>query len=163
MRGPGTSTQTCNCISSAAVYDASPAWRPPAPPRTTHRLSLGRSWHCRVVHISSCGGCLSIFPTVFPAVCVSDAQLCDPTDCSPPGSSAYGIPQARILEWVAISSSRGSSQPGDQLLQADSLPSEPCQSFLYPHHSPVIRKTPAKKGKILLFARAPSFSSFFGS
>ena len=35
--------------------------------------------------------------------------LCDPTDCSPPGSSVHGILQARILEWVAISFSRGSS------------------------------------------------------
>ena len=32
-------------------------------------------------------------------------------NCSPPGSSVHGILQARILEWVAISSSRGSSQP----------------------------------------------------
>ena len=39
--------------------------------------------------------------------------LCDPMDCSPPGSSVHGIFQARILEWVAISSSRGSSQPRD--------------------------------------------------
>ena len=38
--------------------------------------------------------------------------LCDPMDCSPPGSS-NGILQARILEWVAISFSRGSSQPRD--------------------------------------------------
>ena len=37
--------------------------------------------------------------------------LCDPMDCSPPGSSAHGIFQARILEWVA--SSKGSSQPRD--------------------------------------------------
>ena len=35
--------------------------------------------------------------------------LCDPVDCSPPGSSVHGILQARILEWVAISFSRGSS------------------------------------------------------
>ena len=34
-------------------------------------------------------------------------------DCSPPGSSVHGISQAKILEWVAISSSRGSSQPRD--------------------------------------------------
>ena len=39
--------------------------------------------------------------------------LCDPMDCSPPGSSLHGILQARILEWVAISFSRGSSQPRD--------------------------------------------------
>ena len=31
--------------------------------------------------------------------------LCDPVDCSPPGSSVHGISQARTLEWVAISSS----------------------------------------------------------
>ena len=35
--------------------------------------------------------------------------LCDPMDGSPPGSSVPGIPQARILEWVTIPSSRGSS------------------------------------------------------
>ena len=35
-------------------------------------------------------------------------------DYSPPGSSVHGILQARILEWVAMSSSRGSSQPRDQ-------------------------------------------------
>ena len=35
--------------------------------------------------------------------------LCEPMDCSPPGSSVHGIFQARILEWVAISFSRGSS------------------------------------------------------
>ena len=40
--------------------------------------------------------------------------LCDPMDCSPPGSSVHGIFQARTLEWVAISSSRGSSQPKDE-------------------------------------------------
>ena len=36
-------------------------------------------------------------------------SLCNPMDCSPPGSSVHGISQARILEWVAVSSSRGSS------------------------------------------------------
>ena len=39
--------------------------------------------------------------------------LCDHVDCSLPGSSVHGISQARILEWVAISFSRGSSQPRD--------------------------------------------------
>ena len=55
--------------------------------------------------------------------------LCNPVDCSLPGSSIHGILQARILEWVAIPSSRGSSHPGiksgSPALQADSLPSEP--------------------------------------
>ena len=39
--------------------------------------------------------------------------LCNPMDCRPPGSSVHGIFQAIILEWVAISYSRGSSQPRD--------------------------------------------------
>ena len=55
--------------------------------------------------------------------------LCDPLDCSPPGSSVHGILQGKILEWVAILFSRRSSQPRDQtqspVLQAASLPSEP--------------------------------------
>ena len=46
-------------------------------------------------------------------VCADSLQsclaLCDPMDCRPPGSSVHGILQARILEWVAIPSSRGSS------------------------------------------------------
>ena len=54
-------------------------------------------------------------------LCVySVAQLCpthsDSRDCSPPGSSVHGILQARILEWVTISYSRGSSQPRDQTI-----------------------------------------------
>ena len=39
--------------------------------------------------------------------------LCDPMDCSPTGSSDHGIFQTRILQWVAISFSRGYSQPKD--------------------------------------------------
>ena len=50
------------------------------------------------------------------------AQLCptlgDPMDCNLQGSSVHGILQARILEWVAISISRGSSQPRDGTLVA---------------------------------------------
>ena len=49
--------------------------------------------------------------------CVLHAQscltLCDPMDYTPPGSSVHGILQARTLEWVSISSSRGSSWPKD--------------------------------------------------
>ena len=48
----------------------------------------------------------------------SHVQLCDPMDCSPAGSSVCGtqILQARILEWIAITFSRGSSQPRDWTL-----------------------------------------------
>ena len=45
--------------------------------------------------------------------CVRDF---DPMDCGLPDSSVHGIFQARILQWVAISHSRGSSQPRDQTL-----------------------------------------------
>ena len=40
--------------------------------------------------------------------------VCNPMDCSSPGSAVHGVFPARILEWVAISYSRGSSQPRDQ-------------------------------------------------
>ena len=46
---------------------------------------------------------------------LSGIQLYDSMDCSPPGSSVHGMLQARILEWVAMPSSRGSSQSGDQI------------------------------------------------
>ena len=41
--------------------------------------------------------------------CFSHAQLCESMNCSPPGSSVHGIFQARVLEWVAMPFSRGSS------------------------------------------------------
>ena len=69
------------------------------------------------VTISSLNSLLTGDPasTMLPPPCVhakslqSCPTLCDLVDCSPPGSSVHGILQARILEWVAISSSRGSS------------------------------------------------------
>ena len=47
-------------------------------------------------------------------VAQSCSTLCDSKDCSPPGSSVHEIFQARILEWVSISFSRGSSQAWDR-------------------------------------------------
>ena len=62
----------------------------------------------------------------------------DPMDCSPSGSSVHGISQARILEWIATSSSRGSSQPRDQshvsCLAGRCLPLFICQN---PAHVPL--------------------------
>ena len=69
---------------------------------------------------------MNVFPTYSPSplglcpacVCAkllqSCSTLCNPMDCSPPGSSVNRILQARTLEWVAMTSSRGSSQPRDQ-------------------------------------------------
>ena len=52
-----------------------------------------------------------------PFICVRAQScltlLCNPMDCTPPGSSNHRILQARILEWIAVSSSRGSSWPRD--------------------------------------------------
>ena len=52
------------------------------------------------------------------SVCAQSLQMCptlsDPMDCSLPGSSVHGILQARILEWVAMPSSKGSSRPRDR-------------------------------------------------
>ena len=63
-----------------------------------------------LVHIKHSINC---FHCLVPQSCPT---LCDPIDCSLPGSSVHGIFQVRILEWVAISFSRGSSQPRDQIL-----------------------------------------------
>ena len=69
-------------------------------------------------------GCLGLSE-----VAQSCLTLCDPMDCSQPGSFVQGIFQAKVLEWIAISFSRGSSQPRDRTrvsaLQAEALPSEP--------------------------------------
>ena len=72
--------------------------------------------HCKAsVHVCVS---LSVVPvSVSPWLCVceslSRARLCDPMDYNQAGSSVLGILQARILEWVAILFSRGSSQPRD--------------------------------------------------
>ena len=61
---------------------------------------------------------LSQYVCVCVCVCARVTQscltLCNPMDCSSPGASIHVIVQARILEWVAISFSRVSSQPRDQ-------------------------------------------------
>ena len=56
-------------------------------------------------------GCMEALGMLSRSVC---PILCNPLHCSPPGSSVRGISQARILERVAISFSRGSSQPRDR-------------------------------------------------
>ena len=76
----------------------------------------------------------TVYPFL-PYVCVLVAQscptLCNHIDCNPSGSSVHEILQARILEWVNIPFSRGSSWPKDQVepgsieLQVDYLPSGP--------------------------------------
>ena len=73
---------------------------PPPSLRTCYGLKLCPS---QQIHMSQ--------PQLIAQLCLT---LCDPVDCSPPGSSVHGILQARILEWVAISFSRRSLWPRDQ-------------------------------------------------
>ena len=54
--------------------------------------------------------CLCVCVCVCVWITQSCLTLCDPTNCRPPGFSVHGILQARILEWIAIPFSRGSSQ-----------------------------------------------------
>jgi len=77
-----------------------------------------------------------LMSTMYPCTCsLSHVLLCDPMDCSPPGSSVHGISQKRVLEWVAISFSNGSSQPRDRtqvpwgscIGRRDSLPLSPLE------------------------------------
>ena len=83
--------------------------------------------------------------------------LCDPTDCSPPGSSVHRILQARILEWVAILFPGDLPNPGikprSPLVQGDSLPSESsakpgqriCLQCRKPGFDPWLRKVPWRR------------------
>ena len=68
-------------------------------------------------------------------VAQSCPTLCDPTDCSLPGSSIHGMFQAKVLEWTAIASPQDLPNPGikprSPALQADALPSEPRGKSLY--------------------------------
>ena len=68
-----------------------------------HPRSGFESW---IYHFTSC--------LAVPVRAQSCLTLCNPMDCNPPGSSVHGIFQARILEWLAISFSGGSSWPRDQ-------------------------------------------------
>ena len=69
--------------------------------------------HPLISKIRNFGMLLDLFPvpTLYGMYTQSCLVLCSPMDCNPPGSSVPGIFQARMLEWVAISPSRGSSYP----------------------------------------------------
>ena len=91
-----------------------PALPPALHPAGNHKtVSVSVSPLCRFSPFSFASLACSLSVLHRPDVaetCVLVTQLCpplcDPMDCSPPGSSIHGILQARILEWVAISSSR---------------------------------------------------------
>ena len=73
-------------------------------------------------------------------VAKSYMTLCDPMGCSPLGSTVYAISQGRILEWVAISFSRGSYQPKDQICIFRESPARQADSFAVdPLRKPTVR------------------------
>ena len=76
------------------------------------------NWSCSCTHtlLSYELFCIAALKLLSCCCCLaaqSCLTLCDPMDCNPPGSFVYGILQARILEWVSIPFSRGSSWPRD--------------------------------------------------
>ena len=71
-------------------------------------------WLCLYVYYHWIYRLLSLVKVKWSEFAQSCLTLCDPMDCSPPGSSLHGILQARVLEWIAVSFSRGSSQPRDR-------------------------------------------------
>ena len=84
-----------------------------------HRKHLDQRLAYSELSISMCATCCRVW-------------LCDPTDCSPPGSSVHGILQARILKWAVFPSPGDLPGPGIEpaspeapILQVDSLPAKP--------------------------------------
>ena len=98
QRGPQTTCKVVSVLGAVVL----PALRE----QTSNVVERGRSHRTLFVRtyvcLSAAAKSLQSCPT-----------LCDHTDCSPPGSSVLGILQARILAWVAMLSSRGSSQLRD--------------------------------------------------
>ena len=106
MRKAGTSERRLLDLRIATFQGASPLTR------TAHLRGV-----CLTLDSDISGG-VSSNPHSALRVCGSVTQarltLCGPVDCSLPGSSVYGIFQARIQKWIAMRSSTGSSQPRDQ-------------------------------------------------
>ena len=100
-----------------AVHSSILAWRisateEPGRLHTVHGVAKRQTWLKQLsTHIHA-----QIMYNVLHVLCLvtqSCPTLCDPMDCSLPGSSVHGIPQAIILEWITMPSSRESSQPRD--------------------------------------------------
>ena len=93
---------------------------------TDLKVLITRYSYIAVKHMCVCVCvCVRVCVHVCVLVTPSCPTVCYPVDYNPPGSSVRGVLQARILEWIPISFSRGSSQPRDQTwmscMQADSL------------------------------------------
>ena len=78
--------------------------------------------------------------------CSVMSSLCDPMDCSSPGSSVHGILQARIPEWVVTGKEKDLPNPGIELsppaLAGRSFTTEPPETPLWDHSTPIYWRTP---------------------
>ena len=112
---------------SSTLAQKIPRTEEPSRLQSTGSQRVGHNWvislHFTSLHFSKStqNGPLYLGPSrvegrVLETVFFMFLTLCDPVNCSPPGSSVHGFLQAIILEWIAIPSSRGSSQPRDRTL-----------------------------------------------
>ena len=102
-----------------ATHSSILAWRIPGTEEPGGLPSMGlhrvrHDWSDLVAAAAAAVLKWKVFPTLCVLSCFNCVRLWDPMDCNLPGSSVHGILQARILEWVAMTSSRGTSWPGDQ-------------------------------------------------
>ena len=111
----------------------------------------GRKKEVRCVCVCVCVCVYGVCVCVCAQSCLT---LCDPKDCSWPDSSVHGIFQARILEWVAISYSRGYSQPRDRThtdqKPNSSLSAVPIDHFLLPSDSYKLSKPVSVSSELFL-------------
>ena len=106
----------CHCLLQSEVpYSACSASTPGIYPRT-HQVAAAIGGMSQTTGRTSRDGCSFLDVRTHAQSC-----LCDPMDYSPPGSSVHGESQARILQWVAISFSRGSSPPREPTVSPASL------------------------------------------
>ena len=93
------------------------------------------------LELCMCAKLLQFYPT-----------LCDPVDCRPPGSSVPGIFQATILEWVAVLSFRGSSQPRDQTQVSHISCSGRWLLYHWGHLGSIVQESPKEKCQVSFLA-----------
>ena len=170
---PPNTTKIRHCITKRHVYHSAPGsgsfsnflWVPHSLSYHYHLLNVSgeRLW---LVLEEQASGIVSFSnirqkPYILQALVVQSwSTLCDPMDCSPSGSSVHRILQARILEKVAISFSRGSSWSRDPL-QADSLPSEPPGKPI--HITKELQRLDSQKEKSQCYCNLPNRSKHTSS
>ena len=120
---PFTAVQLASDVPPAQLRSLHTGPPLPSPPAvsalpTPLPAEISSSLQIQLIHLEPSDYSTLLYSFLLHQLCVRAAEsrptLCDPMDCSPPASSIYRILQARILEWVAISFSRGSSQARDQ-------------------------------------------------